>query len=221
MASTRRASGELAHRRVVASLQLGLHCRELLATGHERQDLLVAALVAGELRRHTPVNENRVLISDRQGMRCVVGDNDDADYYYTKGWVLDDQQKFEDAAISLKKSVDLYNSDEDALTYENALNELGYAEYKLGRNEDALQHYRAAMALDEKSYHPILGIADLYYDNLKNYDSAIVYYENGTQLRRGLTEYFDFYNTERTHQALDYQTPDDVYYGRTQCRLAA
>jgi putative transposase len=46
-------------------------------------------------------------------------------------------------------------------------------------------------------------------------------YEDGTQLRRGLAEYFEFYNTQRTHQALDYQTPDDVYYGRTQCRLAA
>ena len=46
-------------------------------------------------------------------------------------------------------------------------------------------------------------------------------YENGTQLRRGLAEYFDFYNTRRIHQALDYQTPDDVYYGRSQCRLAA
>jgi len=46
-------------------------------------------------------------------------------------------------------------------------------------------------------------------------------YENGTQLRRGLSEYFDFYNTQRTHQALDYQTPDDVYYGHTQCRVAA
>ena len=46
-------------------------------------------------------------------------------------------------------------------------------------------------------------------------------YENGTQLRRGLTEYFDFYNTRRTHQALDYQTPDDVYYGRAQYWLAA
>jgi putative transposase len=46
-------------------------------------------------------------------------------------------------------------------------------------------------------------------------------YETGTQLRRGLTEYFDFYNARRIHQTLDYQTPDDVYYGRAQCRLAA
>jgi putative transposase len=46
-------------------------------------------------------------------------------------------------------------------------------------------------------------------------------YETGTQLRCGLTEYFDFYNARRSHQSLDYQTPDDVYYGRAQCRLAA
>ena len=46
-------------------------------------------------------------------------------------------------------------------------------------------------------------------------------YETGTQLRRGLTEYFAFYIVRRTHQALDYQTPDDVYYGASERRLAA
>ena len=32
-------------------------------------------------------------------------------------------------------------------------------------------------------------------------------YEDGTQLRRGLTEYCDFYNIRRTHQALDLSDP--------------
>ncbi len=27
----------------------------------------------------------------------------------------------------------------------------------------------------------------------------------------GLAQYFQFYNQERWHQALDYKTPDDVY----------
>ena len=30
----------------------------------------------------------------------------------------------------------------------------------------------------------------------------------------GLERYFDFYNTERLHQALDYRTPKAIYYGR-------
>lgn len=30
-------------------------------------------------------------------------------------------------------------------------------------------------------------------------------------LLMGLTQYFQFYNQERWHQALDYKTPDEVY----------
>jgi putative transposase len=36
-------------------------------------------------------------------------------------------------------------------------------------------------------------------------------YETGNELRRGLKEYFDFYNNQRLHQALKYQTPAQVY----------
>lgn len=36
-------------------------------------------------------------------------------------------------------------------------------------------------------------------------------HSNMPDLLMGLTQYFQFYNQERRHQALDYQTPDEVY----------
>ena len=38
-------------------------------------------------------------------------------------------------------------------------------------------------------------------------------YEAVPELQRGLTRYFAFYNDERLHQTLDYQTPAAVYRG--------
>jgi len=36
-------------------------------------------------------------------------------------------------------------------------------------------------------------------------------YENGLTLWKGLDDYFRFYNNERVHQSLDYQTPKQLY----------
>ena len=36
-------------------------------------------------------------------------------------------------------------------------------------------------------------------------------YENGLTLWKGLDDYFRFYNNERLHQSLDYQTPKQIY----------
>lgn len=36
---------------------------------------------------------------------------------------------------------------------------------------------------------------------------------NGADLKRGLCQWFDFYNGQRPHQGLDGMTPDEVYYG--------
>lgn len=41
-------------------------------------------------------------------------------------------------------------------------------------------------------------------------------YEDGLSLYRGLKQYFDFYNKERLHQSLDYQSPEVLY-----CKAAA
>lgn len=46
------------------------------------------------------------------------------------------------------------------------------------------------------------------YENIYLYDYASV-----PELTRGLTDYFRFYNYERLHQGLDYQTPAEVHYG--------
>lgn len=37
-------------------------------------------------------------------------------------------------------------------------------------------------------------------------------FDNGTQLREGIQQWFEMYNKERSHQALDDMTPDEVYY---------
>ena len=37
-------------------------------------------------------------------------------------------------------------------------------------------------------------------------------YQSVPELRLGLQQYFEFYNHQRLHQSLDYQTPAEVYY---------
>jgi putative transposase len=37
-------------------------------------------------------------------------------------------------------------------------------------------------------------------------------FDNGSQLRQGLTGWFRFYNQERSHQSLDDRTPDELYF---------
>ncbi len=48
--------------------------------------------------------------------------------------------------------------------------------------------------------------------SVKYEDVYLRAYETPRQLREGLTRYFNFYNTERRHSALDGQTPDAVYF---------
>jgi len=38
-------------------------------------------------------------------------------------------------------------------------------------------------------------------------------FETGSQLRKGLGRWFDFYNERRPHSSLDDGTPDEAYYG--------
>lgn len=48
---------------------------------------------------------------------------------------------------------------------------------------------------------------------LKYEDLKIKEYVSLPQLRFGVQHYVNFYNSKRIHQALNYQTPDEVYFG--------
>jgi hypothetical protein len=43
-------------------------------------------------------------------------------------------------------------------------------------------------------------------------------YQNGSEARRGIGAYLEFYNRERPHQALGYQTPGEVFEAGLQIR---
>ncbi len=47
--------------------------------------------------------------------------------------------------------------------------------------------------------------------SVKHEDVYLKGYATMPEVQLGLTEYFLFYNRERTHQSLDYITPDEVY----------
>ena len=46
-------------------------------------------------------------------------------------------------------------------------------------------------------------------------------YQTMQEARQSLQSYFIFYNQSRFHQTLDYQTPDMVYFGKPEVKLAA
>jgi len=46
-------------------------------------------------------------------------------------------------------------------------------------------------------------------------------YETPRELRRGIAEWFEYFNSDRPHQSLDDRTPDEVYYGYQSETMAA
>lgn len=46
---------------------------------------------------------------------------------------------------------------------------------------------------------------------VKYEDIYLKAYPNGWELEQGLRSYFEFYNSQRFHQALAYQTPEQMF----------
>ncbi|HSU27122.1 MAG TPA: tetratricopeptide repeat protein [Chitinophagaceae bacterium] len=115
-------------------------------------------------------------LNDFNRYETLEDDIDEADFYYDKGWIENDLGQYNDAVESLKKCLELDDS------YTDGYSELGFAYYKLNLNNEAVRNYRVAIEQDPADYHPVIWMGDVYFDNIRDYDSAIVYYEKGLNL---------------------------------------
>jgi len=52
-----------------------------------------------------------------------------------------------------------------------------------------------------------------FWRTFKYEDIYIKDYESVKEAKEGISKYINFYNNERSHSSLEYQTPAEVYYG--------
>jgi tetratricopeptide (TPR) repeat protein len=109
----------------------------------------------------------------------------DSKFYFNKGWVENDLGKYEDAIKTLDRCVELDIGGSEGFV------ELAYSHYKLKQNDDAIRNYRKAINNSkEPNRLATVGMGDVYFDNMENYDSALVYYEKASRLKKDGKVYY-------------------------------
>lgn len=76
---------------------------------------------------------------------------------------------------------------------------------------NVLHEYGVKISMDGKNRALDNIYVERIWKSLKYEDIYIKQYESVCNLRQGIDCYFQFYNKERFHQGLDYQTPDQMY----------
>jgi putative transposase len=77
---------------------------------------------------------------------------------------------------------------------------------------DTLKHHNIKISMDGKGRGQDNIFIERLWWTVKHHYIYLYVFENGTQLRTGLGQWFKHYNRERSHQALDNLTPDEVYF---------
>jgi len=86
---------------------------------------------------------------------------------------------------------------------------------------DVLKDKGVAISMDGKGRWVENVFVERLWRSVKYEDLYLRAYETPAELRRGLGQYFEFYNSRRRHSALDRRTPDAVYYEQVHANLAA
>ena len=77
----------------------------------------------------------------------------------------------------------------------------------------ALQDAGVAISMDGKGRWIDNVFIERLWRSVKYEEVYLHAYTNGSEARAGLTRHFSFYNARRSHQTLDYRTPDEVCFG--------
>ena len=75
-----------------------------------------------------------------------------------------------------------------------------------------LQDAKVAISMDGKGRWIDNVFIERLWRSVKYEEVYLHAYTNGTEARTALTRYFSFYNARRSHQSLEYRTPDEVYF---------
>ena len=91
-------------------------------------------------------------------------------FWYRKGYCENATKDYENAIKSLLKS------EGQKKDFTNTYLELGFANTKLKKNEDAINWFNKAIALEPENHIPYNGIAEVYRDNYKDIPKAMEWY---------------------------------------------
>ena len=76
-----------------------------------------------------------------------------------------------------------------------------------------LQDHSVKISMDGRGRYQDNILVERLWRTVKYEEVYLKAYANGLEGRRGLREYFRFYNHRRPHQALGYRTPAEVFHG--------
>ena len=84
-----------------------------------------------------------------------------------------------------------------------------------------LKSYKIEISMDGKGRALDNIYVERLWRSLKYEEIYLNSYEKPAELRKAISRYFDFYNSERFHQSLSYDTPDDFYYAPFNAKILA
>ncbi len=79
---------------------------------------------------------------------------------------------------------------------------------------DILEKKGIKISMDRKGRALDNIFIERFWRSYKYEDLYIKEYKSMAELKGGVKEYINFYNDERVHQSLEYQTPDEIYYSK-------